>query len=220
MNINDVVDLIANLIGIITVLVSFLGATLWGILKRKRASNRLHYLKFTIDKQTKRALRYYIPTRGQNIDPCSEDDYSTRHTFVTTKLVPYFIRTIFKQEETQYFLVLADSGMGKTTFLLKLFMNYYKKIFRKHDIVLIPLSLANSVNLIREISDKSNTILLLDGFDEDIFAMEDYHKRLKKLCDEAELFYKVIITCRTQFFPSSADEPQKVGKMRIGVGKK
>ena len=65
------------------------------------------------------------------------------------------------------------------------------------------------------------TILLLDGFDEDKYAVEDYVNRLIEICNETELFYKVIITCRTQFFSDSDSEPKYVGgKIKFGIGKK
>lgn len=68
--------------------------------------------------------------------------------------------------------------------------------------------------------NKSNTILLLDGFDEDQYAMLDYVGRLIDICNETELFYKVIMTCRTQFFPDSESEPKYTHKIKFGVGKK
>ena len=163
-----------------------------------------------------RSMRYYIPTRAQEVDPC--DDVCTTDSFIN--LIPFFINEVFKNSDTQYFVILADSGMGKTTFLLKLFFEYYKKLLKKHDIVFIPLSLDSSIEGIRGIQNKPNTILLLDGLDEDRYAIEDYNKRIKDICSETELFYKVIISCRTQFFPDNNSEPGHTDRIRFGVGKK
>ena len=95
---------------------------------------------------------------------------------------------------------------------------YYKKLIKRYHIVLVPLLLESSIERIENVKDKSYTILLLDGFDEDRYAMEDYKKRLKTIWDKTELFYKVIITCRTQFFPDNYSEPQYADTKRFGVG--
>ena len=175
------------------------------------------YLNLVVDSQTKQSMKYYISTRVREKDPCDEEN----NDFSGFKLIPHFIKEIFKKSEEQYFIILADSGMGKTTFLLKLFFKYYKKILKKYDIVFVPLSLSSSIEKIREVKNKSNTILLLDGFDEDQYAMEDYNQRFKYICNETELFYKVIITCRTQFFPDCYSEPKFAdNKIKFGVGKK
>jgi len=197
-----------------------IGGLIMGFFRLKLKCNQYKYLNLVVDSQIKQAMRYYIPTRGQNIDPCEEEEYATRHSFVSVELVKLFMKEIFKSSEVQYFIILADSGMGKTTFLLKLFFEYYKKIIKKYDIVFVPLSIESSLERIRKVENKSNTILLLDAFDEDKYAMEDYAKRLRKICDETELFYKVVLTCRTQFFPNRESEPKDTGKIKFGVGNK
>lgn len=218
------IDMILNIVSTIFGGVMLIGGGIIGfgvsVLKLKLKYSQYHYLNLVVDNQVKQAMKYYIPTRGQNIDPCTEEEYSTRHSFVSVELVKLFTKEIFKSSETQYFIILADSGMGKTTFLLKLFFEYYKKLFRKYDIVFVPLSLESTLDRIREVKNKSNSILLLDGFDEDKYAMEDYSSRLKIICNETELFYKVIMTCRTQFFPDRESEPKFTGKIKFGVGNK
>ena len=186
--------------------------------KLKKAQNEA-LIGFT-NQDLKKALKYYVSTKGQDIDPCIESEDYVRNSFISRNLIDLFTENIFKSSEMRYFIILADSGMGKTTFLLKLFSTYCKKIFRKYDIYLIPLSLESSIKFIKEIKNKSNTILLLDAFDEDQYAMKNYDERLKAICNETELFYKVIMTCRTQFFPDSNSEPKYTGKLQIGVGNK
>lgn len=207
------------IINIITTVVSgtiFVVGLAISILRLKLKSNQYNYLNLVIDSQTKQSMKYYISTRAQDIDPCDEDN----NDFSCIKLIPFFIKQIFKGSDEQYFIILADSGMGKTTFLLRLFFRYYKKILRKYDIVFIPLALNSAIEKIREIKNQSNTILLLDGFDEDQYAMRDYVSRLNDICNATELFYKVIMTCRTQFFPDSDSEPKYTHKIKFGVGKK
>lgn len=208
----------------IIVIISGWGICVWGgiisVFRVKLRYSQYKYLNLVIDNQVKRAMKYYIPTRGQNIDPCNEEEYATRHSFITKKMINFFVKEVFKNDEAQYYIILADSGMGKTTFLLKLFFQYYKRIFRKYNITFVPLSLENSIERIRRVKDKSSTILLLDAFDEDRYAIEDYNKRLRIICDATEEFYKVIMTCRTQFFPNNKSEPKYTGKIKFGVGNK
>lgn len=187
------------------------------ILRLKLKYNQFKYLNIPIDNQTKKSMRYYVSTRVQDIDPCTKEEYINCSS---VKVIPFFIKKVFKDSTEKYFIILADSGMGKTTFLLKLFLKYYKKIFRRYNIVLVALSLDCAITKIREVKNKPNTILLLDSFDEDSQAMENYINRLKEICNETELFYKVIMTCRTQFFSNSDSEPKNTGKIKFGVGNK
>lgn len=215
-NIDSVISIITSILGGI----AFVGGAIVKLLKIlfqvKVESKKKYYYLRADDNEIKESMRCYIPTRVQDIDPCT-NGYSD--PFISKKLVPYFIDDVFKNSSSQYFIILADSGMGKTTCLLRLFLTYYKKLSKKHDIMLIPLSLEGLLEIIRKIEDKQNTILLLDGFDEDDHAINNYSERLKIICDETELFYKVIITCRTQFFPDSKAEPKHTGKIKYGGNK-
>lgn len=51
------------------------------------------------------------------------------------------------------------------------------------------------------------TILLLDALDEDVLAAEDLKSRLNSLVRATFRYKTVILTCRTQFFPSESEEP-------------
>lgn len=215
-NISNIDALVAVIMVIVSIAVIVSGMVA-GFLRLKLKHNRYKYLNIPIDRVTKQSMRYYVPTRGQKTDPSAGEEDAGNDSFNLTNL---FLKEIFSKSDEQYFIILADSGMGKTTFLLNLFLEYYKKIFRKYNIVLIPLAFENAVEKINEIEDKAATILLLDGLDEDKYAMDDYVNRLKEICDASESFYKVIVTCRTQFFPDSKSEPRKTDKTRYGIGKK
>lgn len=216
----DNIFLIDSLISIIVGIASIgvTSATIINVVLRlKLKYNQFKYLNMPIDNQTKKSMKYYVSTRVQDIDPCTKEEYINCSS---VKVIPFFIKKVFKDSAEKYFIILADSGMGKTTFLLKLFLEYYKKIFRRYNIVLVALSLDCAITKIREVENKPNTILLLDSFDEDSQAMENYIHRLKEICNETELFYKVIMTCRTQFFSDSDSEPKNTGKIKFGIGNK
>ncbi|NBJ94457.1 pentapeptide repeat-containing protein [Parablautia muri] len=205
---------ISNIDATISIIAVIVGTTISVVIRFKVKREQLKY--FVLDKQTRQAIKNYVPTRGTNIDPCDQEIAEDEPGF---ELIPFFMKE-FKNPESQYFIILADSGMGKTTFLLKLFFQYKRKKLKKYKIMLIPLSQSQAFDEIKGVKNKQKTILLLDSFDEDTYAMEDYIGRLQEICNETESFYKVIMTCRTQFFPDSENEPRITGKMRFGVGKK
>lgn len=215
-NISNIDSLISIMMYIMSTS-AFVWGMVVGFLRLKLKHNRYKYLDIPIDHVTKQSMKNYIATRGQETDPCTGRNNIGEGS---VDLISFFLKEIFKKSDEQYFIILADSGMGKTTFLLKLFLEYYKKILRKKSIILVPLAFENAIDRISEIVNKSTTILLLDGFDEDRYAMSDYIKRLNDICNATESFYKVIITCRTQFFPDSESEPRHIEKIRFGVGKK
>lgn len=167
---------------------------------------------FTV-KQVFDATDYYIPTNYQNVSP-SEDEEPSRDFIASAKneLMPLFLKTLFKfnGDNNKYYLILADSGMGKSTFMINLFLAYKRKFIfgKRFDIKLLPLGSPHIWDDIDKIPDenKANTILLLDAFDEDNEAIVDYKKRMAFVLSKVWRFREVVITCRTQFFPRQIDE--------------
>ncbi len=167
-----------------------------------------------------RATRYYIPTRWQNVAP-SEDDEPGRQYIATAKggkLISLFLKDAFKRDKdnNKYYLILADTGMGKTTFMINLYLAYINQLRMpwnppKYDIKLFPLGNPKTMEAVARIQEKKNTILLLDAFDEDIKAVHNYEQRMKEILGVAWEFREVVVTCRTQFFPAQKEEPHETG---------
>lgn len=159
------------------------------------------------------AVKYYINTRGQNISPTNENEPSNSTAFAASvKLIPKFLKDILiKNNEQKYYIVLADSGMGKSTFLINLLVKYRRNITirRKYKIKLIPLGHPSADEEIKSLEHEiqENTILLLDAFDEDVKASHNYSKRIEELVKMTFRYKFVILTCRTQFFASEQEEP-------------
>ena len=153
----------------------------------------------------------YIPTFGQNIDPSSflEPNESNSNEIKKRNLIKYFLKEFKnKKEDKKFYLVLGDSGMGKTTFLLNLYIKYKLRVFtrKKKKIFLIPLSNSEYKNKIAEIGmDKRNSILLLDAFDEDVTSWKNPEKSLEELLTSVSGFSIIIITSRGHFFSSKID---------------
>ena len=214
-DLSSIISIIADFVAALSVVVPL-------YLKFKRDNNINRDLKKWLSRDTIKSLNYYVNTRGQQVDPCENDEIKKNQEFsITIKLISFFIKDVFKNNiPNQYFIILADSGMGKTTFMIKLYKKYRKKWFKGFNINLIPLSYANALSNIDEIEDQRNTILLLDGLDENPSAMENYEEFMHELLDKTEMFYKVIITCRTQFFPNEKAEPYETGKIMFATNNK
>lgn len=195
---------------------------------RKVLSPYREYKRFVdrvYSKEIRKAIsKYYIPTRAQDIDPCEYEEIRENNgNFISQLLVPFFCDEAFKKtSQGKYYLVLADSGMGKTTFLLRLFRECLlnRSIQKRYNVRLVPLSQDNCLQAIKAIEDQENTILLLDALDENRNAIKNYESFFAELINSTEGFARIVLTCRTQFFPNRAAEPVETGKIRVGTGNK
>ena len=179
-----------------------------------------YYSPFDVERTT----RYYVPVKYQNLAP-SEDQNPGSKYIATAKepLIPLFVNKAFKNsaDDNKYYMILADSGMGKTTFMINLYLAYKNKCrffwqAPKYEIKLFPLAAPNILEIIEKVPNQENTILLLDAFDEDLEALKDHKKRLNEILDKVHRFREIVITCRTQFFPTEEEEPHKTGYRSYG----
>ncbi len=187
---------------------------------RKKLQSDLH--PFYSGIEIKKATEYYIPTKCQNVPPHQEVEPRKSFAFaVRTKLIPFFLTKAFTagEEDQRFYLVLADSGMGKTTFMINLYLRYIRKLFKRaYKIKLVPLGHPKGWEEINKIDDavSKETILLLDAFDEDADASKDYIQRLNQIVNLSWRFRKVVITSRTQFFPNEEKEPHEINIPKVG----
>ncbi len=180
--------------------------------------------------------KYFIPTRAQDISPSEKEELKDSHKhYASNHLISYFLENaLADKDENKYYLILADTGMGKTAFMINLYLayrlqkfqfwklNFWKNLFfGLNEIQLFPLGRPDVLEKIDSIekAKRKNTILLLDAFDEDTEAIKDYENRMKEIVEKTQDFHDIIITCRTQFFPSEKAEPSETGIMRFGSEK-
>lgn len=170
----------------------------------------------------------FIPTQCQNQSSTHEEEPKNSHKYVAKNLlIPFFIKTAFneKKESDKFYLVLADSGMGKTTFMLNLYAQYisFFNFGRKYKIRLYPFGDARILEQIKRIKPEEvpNTILLLDAFDEDkklnlstepdgLLDDERFRRRLDEIIETVRDFREVVITSRTQYFPGQENQPYEL----------
>ena len=195
---------------------------------RKLFIKRNMYPYFTelTPREVYEAIQYYIPTRYSRLglDPANEEE-PTPENFTKEQeregyplLLNRFLETEFdSSKNNRFYFVLADCGMGKTTFLMNLF--YYTLLRKKrHPCKYINMVNPGVIDAVKKIKEESGaktaeTILLLDALDENDAATRNYAEFMRELEAEAREFYCVVITSRTNFF-EKAEEEHLPGVMR------
>lgn len=153
--------------------------------------------------------KFYVEPDCQNINPADHYDETPKTSREPIfKKIDEFLR-VKKCDEPgdRHMFILSDAGMGKTSLLAMLKLLHLISFWPKNiDCILLKLG-KNSIDEIADIENKRQTFLLLDALDEDRLAHGQIQKRLSDILDTTKSFYRVIITCRTQFFPKSEKEP-------------
>lgn len=122
-------------------------------------------------------------------------------------------------EKRKHLLLLADSGMGKTSFLLNYFSAKGPGLLRGgRNIQLISLAQPDCDELIDAIPpDQRRTIdLFLDALDEDQRAFGRVAERVSEIVKKCHQFKSVVITCRSQFFATDDEIPVETGLYKAG----
>ncbi len=120
------------------------------------------------------------------------------------------------RENNRRLLVLADAGMGKTSLLVMLKVAHLLGNWPDGiDVRLLKLG-PTTLDDIKAIEAKNNTVLLLDSLDEDATVRDRVEARLTELLDATLHFRRVVLTCRTQFFSGGYDPFDKRGRVAVG----
>lgn len=162
--------------------------------------------------------RQYIETQFLSTPPHEFDEPNKATTATTREPMDKFCNRIFKDNNPneRVYMVLAGSGMGKTTFMVNVFCHYVKQNMTRKgmnlDIRLLRLDDEKVLDDIKKISEDGSikpekTILLLDALDENRYASGNFVEFKQKLEDAMEPFGLVMITCRDQFFDNEKSIP-------------
>ncbi|OQP59664.1 hypothetical protein A3860_36455 [Niastella vici] len=173
-----------------------------------------------------KAKKYYIQTQYQNASPARQEEPGFTHKYIArNKLIPFFTKIAFneKADSERFYLILADSGMGKTTFMINLYLEYnsFFSYPREYEMKLFRFSNPDTINEVKAIKpeDAKRTILLLDALDEDrgIISMDPqisdaiaFQNRIDEIIALTLNFREVLITCRTQYFPGQEEDPYEL----------
>ena len=141
----------------------------------------------------------YVEPEAQMHNPA--DDRSTLGAFPVFKYIQEFISTRKDRHEQRVLFILADAGMGKTSLLAMLLLTKVVGFWPKsYDCVAFKLG-PDTLDDIKKIKSRANTVLLLDALDEDPEAFGRVFPRIKEIYEATQGFYRVLITCRNQFLP-------------------
>jgi hypothetical protein len=184
--------------------------------RRRRLERTLNAADYT-HQDIERAVIYYIDPECQVVDPSGAEDFRLVYP-VRQNLFAVVDDLLNKRAANRFSLLLADTGMGKTSFLLNYYARHWQQHSRRHSfsITLIPLGIGDALAKIPLVANKTETVLFLDALDEDTRAIEDHKKRFRDLVAASSQFRHVLVSCRTQFFPREDEIPKEVGIIRVG----
>lgn len=159
----------------------------------------------------------YIEPNCQQFNPA--DDHEDDSNIIRTPVFPYLEKVFLngpKQSggKNQLF-ILSDAGMGKSSLLSMLWLSYINSFWPKEfKCTLLKLG-QHTLSDIKKIKDKNSHILLLDGLDEDPLSYKNIEQRIRNILIESQYFYRVITTCRTQFFSGGNDPFNRRGHVEV-----
>lgn len=160
------------------------------------------------------ACKNYIPPNCTQVDPSDEGDL--RNVVALAPLFESVDKHLAAGGEKRHLMLLADSGMGKTTFCINYYARHSKtkeeKRHSKH-VAVVPLGRTSAIEQIGELKEKRDTVLFLDAFDEDPKAIGREGERLVELMKASSDFKNIVVTCRSQFFSSDDAIPKGSGIM-------
>ncbi|WP_299144025.1 pentapeptide repeat-containing protein [uncultured Vibrio sp.] len=153
--------------------------------------------------------KFYIQPDCQQVNPADEledETISSIRAGVFETINKFFNRDIVTRDGASQMFVLADAGMGKTSLLMMVKLSHLMAFWPKnYECKLLKLG-STTLSDIDKIENKSQTVLLLDSLDEDTQCKQGGTiERLTKILEATSCFYRVVITCRTQFFPETAE---------------
>ena len=231
----NIVQLIAALIGIFVALYSFpqlapfiiallvIGLVAYPFWKRWRTRHILQKelpTEFFSEEVIQLATQYYIPPYCAESDPTQRDDHLTQDKLNSESQQKLFdtIDAFINETSREPFLwLLGDSGTGKSAFVLNYYArNRHRSWWKRYPLVVVPLGLPDIEKYITSVKKKSETVIFLDGFDEDTKAVENHEVRFNELLTLCRDFKRVLITCRTQFFPIDTAIPRRSSTPRLG----
>lgn len=204
---------------------------IWKLFPWSSKNRQSKYIHDNLDHDFKEYLgkdnrKQYIETQFLSCPPHDFDEPNKATTATTREPMENFCSRIFKADNPneRVYMVLAGSGMGKTTFMVNIFCYYVRKNMSRKgmslDIRLLRLDDEHVLDNIKKLSEKPSvnpdkTILLLDALDENRKASENFMEFKNSLEEVMEPFRMVMITCRDQFFDNEMAIPTSTNWVAI-----
>jgi uncharacterized protein YjbI with pentapeptide repeats len=154
-------------------------------------------------------VRWYVEPNCQVTNPADHEDSTN---IVITKPVfaevdRFMASTRSSRAGGNNLIVLGDAGTGKTSLLVMLQLMHLNNWWpRRYECQLYKLG-DDTLDRIRAISTPATTVLLLDSLDEDPKAWGGSLERFREILMATEIFFRTVVTCRTQYLPEHQDDP-------------
>lgn len=169
---------------------------------------------------TEELAKFYIEPRCQSLNPGDveqTDPEMVPAEPILAKIDKFLGRDVPIRDGSSNLFILSDAGMGKSSLLVMLKLMHLSRFWRRgcdcRLLKLGPTTLAD----IEQIPNPASTVLLLDSLDEDPSAQRRAGDRLTEVLTATQQFRRAIITCRTQYFPSTKADPiERNGRIVVG----
>ena len=148
-----------------------------------------------------RGAKYYVEPGFCQSDPSADDRPGQ-----VSPLMPHMDALLSNAQPGKRYLLLAEAGMGKTSFLLSYFnRNRKRRAGKRLHIVMASLGRPDALAKLEAVQSKSDVVAFLDAFDEDARAIENRERRMQQIMGICDGFKSVVIACRTQFLHADED---------------
>lgn len=178
---------------------------LWGRLMKIRQTreSELNEIKKIMCVDPVELAKYYIEPDCQEKNPADRHEDAEKRPIKV--VIDEFLsqKTITQEPGSNTLFVMSDAGMGKSALLAMIKYTHLTAFWpQRFNCVLKQLG-SETLGEIKAAENERKTILLLDSLDEDPETVGRIHDRLMEILDATKHFFKVIVTCRTQFFPKT-----------------
>ncbi|WP_339133156.1 MAG: formylglycine-generating enzyme family protein [Candidatus Electrothrix sp. GW3-4] len=118
-----------------------------------------------------------------------------------------------QRDGSHQLFLLGEPGAGKSSLLLMIKLMHLAGFWPQgYDCQLLKLD-GQTLDQIAIMENRARTVLLLDALNEDRLARSRPLERLLPLLRAGEPFYRMMISCRSHFFPAMT--PDSTGRLRI-----
>lgn len=124
---------------------------------KRQLQMKLNSEDYTLD-DIERAVTFYVDPECQVVDPSGSEDFRRIYP-VRQNLFDVIDELLSKQTVSKFSLLLADTGMGKTSFLLNYFARHRQGARRPFSIAIIALGAGGAEEKIAAIPNKPGTVL-------------------------------------------------------------
>lgn len=105
MTLGSLLAIIVTFISLINKVIKCIKKIIVLVQKRRDLENWYNELGYNFNESTQKSFKYYISTRGQDIDPSNSEEIIDSRTYISQELIPYFIQKDFDGNKSKYYTI-------------------------------------------------------------------------------------------------------------------